>query len=189
MFGYDRSQRAAALAAGMAIIAACASNGGIRPRYGPEPQAVMLVLDLPAVAVTDEMETQLIHNGLTIHAISPREGYVESNWYDLDARKVVRPPFGRLDRVVKLRFFADPMAGNTRLFAECVVRAAWDPSVPERELERMPAAGHPGRVLLDSILTSLRASIVHDTVKAGGPPLRPESTRDTAKAGVPPGRP
>jgi hypothetical protein len=75
------------------------------------------------------------------------------------------------------------------LFAECVVRVAWDPSVPARDLERMPTAGHPGRVLLDSVLSVMTPHLVRDTTaaKPGGPPL-PERGVDTSKAGVAPAR-
>ena len=138
-----------------AAAAACAT-GGVRPRYGPVPQAVMLVLDLPAAEVTDSMAAATRRAGLSVLQVAAREGYVESGWFDLDARAATRVPFERQDRIVKLRFFADPVAGQTRLFAECVVRIAWDPSVPERDLERMPPAGHPGRALLDSLLLVMR---------------------------------
>jgi hypothetical protein len=49
------------------------------------------------------------------------------------------------------------------LLAECVMRIAWDPSVPERELERMVPEGHPGRVLLDTLIAVVP--------QIGGPPL------------------
>jgi hypothetical protein len=165
-----------------AVALACAA-GGIRPRLLPAPGAVMLVLDLPAAEVTDSLAAAARRAGLMLFAVAPREGYVETRWFDLDAHATTRPPFDRLERVVKLRFFADPVAGRTRLFAECVVRIAWDPSVPERDLERMPPAGHPGRALLDSVLVVMQPHVVRDTAKVtGGPPLRERAPRDTAKA-------
>jgi hypothetical protein len=137
----------------------------------------MLILDLPAASATTDLAAAVRRTGLAVLAVAPREGYVESGWFDLDTRTAVRPPFSRLDRVVKLRFFADPVAEHTRLFAECVVREAWDPSVPPRELERMVPAEHPGRALLDSVLTAVRAHVVRDTMKAARPPLRTDEHR------------
>jgi hypothetical protein len=60
--------------------------------------------------------------------------------------------------VAKLRFFADPTAGRTRLVAECVRRIAEDPSEPERDMERMVPDSSPGRMLLDSIVARLKAA-------------------------------
>lgn len=59
---------------------------------------------------------------------------------------------GRIQDVVKLRFFADPVAGRTRLVMECARRVMVDLSLPERELERPVPQGHPGRALLDSVV-------------------------------------
>jgi hypothetical protein len=155
----------------------------VRPRFGPEPQAVMMLLDLPAAVVTESLATSLVRVGLPVRASEPREGYLESQWFDVGAHRATGDPFSRLDRVVKLRFFADPAFGHTRLFAECVVRVAWDPSVPPRDLERMPAVGHPGRALLDSVLMVMTPHLVRDTTsKAGGPPLPERAGPDTSKA-------
>ncbi len=88
----------------------------------------------------------------------PAEGYLESSWYDLGRRATVSGRARDLDQVVKLRFFADPTAGRTRLAAECVRRFAYDPSEPERDLERMVPDSTPGHVLLDSIIGRLKAA-------------------------------
>jgi hypothetical protein len=147
----------------------------------------MMLLDLPASEVTQQLAVSLARVGLPVRTAEPREGYLESGWFDVQAHRGADEPFNRLDSIVKLRFFADPAFGHTRMFAECVVRIAWDPSVPPRDLERMPPVGHPGRALLDSVLTVMKAHVVRDTTtaKAGGPPLR-ERGADTSKAGVAP---
>ncbi|MFI5207798.1 MAG: hypothetical protein ACHQX4_07245 [Gemmatimonadales bacterium] len=170
----------------LAALAACAT-GGVRPRFGPEPQAVMMLVDLPASAATESLAISLGRVGLPVRTAEPREGYLESGWFDVQAHRPAREPFNQLDSIVKLRFFADPAFGHTRLFAECVVRVAWDPSVPPRDLERMPPAGHPGRALLDSVLTVMRSHVVRDTTtRTGGPPLPERAGSDTSKAGAQP---
>lgn len=105
--------------------------------------------------------------GLRVLRQAANEGYLETQWFDLESRTTTQPPFSHLDRVVKMRFFADPVQGRTRLLAECVQRIAWDPSRAERELERVVPAGHPGLVLMDSLLAPYRM----DTTVTGGPPL------------------
>ncbi len=130
--------------------------GGVRPRYGPVPGSVLLQLDQPADAVIRELAAEAQSEGLRLLYDSPQEGYLETEWYDLGSRQPVQPGAGDLDRVVKLRFFADPVAGKTRLMAECVTRIFFDPSLPPRELERMTPEGHPGRALLDELLRQTR---------------------------------
>jgi len=96
--------------------------------------------------------------GLSIAVADPAEGYLESSWYDLARKATVSGRARDLDQVVRLRFFADPTAGRTRLVAECVRRIAFDPSEPERDLERMAPDSSPGRVLLDSIIGRLKVA-------------------------------
>jgi hypothetical protein len=96
--------------------------------------------------------------GLSVAVADPAEGYLESSWYDLGRKANVSAGARNLDQVVKLRFFADPTAGRTRLAAECVRRIADDPSEPERDLERMVPDSSPGRALLDGIVGRLRAA-------------------------------
>jgi hypothetical protein len=56
--------------------------------------------------------------------------------------------------IVKLRFFSDPTAGHARVVGEVVRRVIVDPSLPERELERIVPEGHPGRALLEMVLAA-----------------------------------
>ena len=124
--------------------------------YGPVPGSVFLQLDQPADAVIRELAAEAQAEGLHLLFVSPEEGYLETEWYDLGTRQAVQPDARDLDRVVKLRFFADPVAGKTRLMAECVTRIFYDPSLPPRELERMTPEGHPGRALLEEVLRQTR---------------------------------
>lgn len=144
---------APALAAGAT---ACAGLGGVRPYYGPVPGSVSLLVEAPPDAVTRRIATEVQTAGLRLLRFSPAEGYVETEWYNLDTQESGRSDHGSLDRMVKLRFFADPTAGRTRVLAECVTRLLYDPSLPERELERMVPEGHQGREILARVLARLR---------------------------------
>jgi hypothetical protein len=148
--------------------AACAT-GGLRPRYGALPEAVVVAQIIrPPTLVIGDVEAAVRRAGLTVARYAPTEGFLETRWFDVDTRAVTQSPYARLNQIIRLRFFADPDQGKTRLVAEAVQMIAWDPSLPERDLERMVPTTHPGRRLLDSLLAPLRP----DTA-TGGPPLRP----------------
>jgi len=121
------------------------------------PGSLSLELEAPPEVVLDSAAGLLRANGLAVALADRSEGYLESGWYDV-IRKAPARGAGSLDDQVKLRFFADPTAGHTRLAAECVRRLAYDPSEPERDLERMVPDSTPGRVLLDSIVARLKAA-------------------------------
>jgi hypothetical protein len=94
--------------------------------------------------------------GLRVASAAADEGYLETEWYNLVTKRTVDARATDFSRAVKLRLFADPTAGKTRLAAECVVRIAYDPSEPERDLERMVPDSTPARALLDSLIARLK---------------------------------
>jgi hypothetical protein len=128
----------------------------VRPVYGPLPGSLTLLLDgVPdAVIVAAQHEVQAA--GLSVASVAADEGYLETAWYDVVTRRTVSARAGDFDHIVKLRLFADPTAGKTRLAAECVVRIAYDPSEPERDLERMVPDSTPQHALLDSLVARLK---------------------------------
>jgi len=149
--------RATSLAATLGL-AACAGLGGVRPYYGPVPGSVSLEFPAPPDAVTRAAAEEVQHAGLELQWMSAAEGYVETQWFNVTTRASALSPDARdLDHSVKLRFFADPTAGKTRLEAEVVTTYAMDPSRPPREMERMAPEGHPGREVLTQILDRLKS--------------------------------
>ena len=149
---------AGALAASAWLLAAgCASFGGIRPEVRPIEGAVQLTVQPAPVPLVAALDSVVRARGLAVLAEAPQEGWLETRWFDLDARRSVAGPFRNFDRIVKLRFRVDPVQGKTRVIAECVLRTAWDPSVPEVDLERMAPEGHDGRALLEDILKAAGA--------------------------------
>ncbi len=131
--------------------------GGARPRFGPVPGAVFARPDPPPHVVIRAMAAELERREIPLARVAPEEGYLESTWFDVASHRAVAPPFGAVEGVVKLRVFADPVGRNTRLFVEAVRRVAWDPSVPERELERMVGEDHPVRRMLNELIDGLGA--------------------------------
>ncbi len=144
--------------AGVLALAACAHLGGLRPRFAPIPGSIAVDLEAQPDAVIGAAAREVEAAGLKVAVADPAEGYLETSWYDIRTRATVTGRARDLDQVVKVRFFADPVAGKTRLAAECVRRIADDPSEPERELERMVPDSSPGRILLDGIVGRLKAA-------------------------------
>ncbi len=154
-------------------------TGGVRPRYNPVPHSVMMLLPDSAKNIVVILADRSVAMGFTVARYSPDEGYLETGWYDTQTKRPVGDPFNGLDRIIKLRFFADPWQGRTRLVAESVRRIAWDPSEPPHDLERMVPDDHPGRALLDSVLAVVRppdtTTTQADTTR--GNAARPDTTR------------
>jgi hypothetical protein len=141
----------------LAALAGCAALGGVRPYYGPVPGSVSFHLNAPPDAVTRAVAEEVQHAGLALQWMSAAEGYVETQWFNVTSRVSTPDPDLRdLAHTVKLRFFADPTAGKTRLAAEAVTTYAVDPSRPQRELERMTPEGDPGREVLTQIVDRLK---------------------------------
>ncbi len=162
-------RRAGALVLTVVALAACARLGGLRPRYGPIQGSISAELEAQPDAVIDSAAQELRAAGLSVAVADAPEGYLESSWYDVERKATVSGRARDLDQVVKLRFFADPTAGHTRMAAECVRRIAQDPSEPERDLERMVPDSSPGRVLLDSIVARLKTAYPMPAPETGAP--------------------
>ena len=151
------------------VVAMSCATGGQRPRLSAAPESVTLLVRQRADSAVAHLTERALAMGLAVKRSAPREGYLETGWYDVARAQPSGPPYSRLDSVVRLRIFADPAQGHTRILAECVRRIAWDPSLPERELERMVPADHPGMALLDSLVAAVRADTIRTVT--GGPPL------------------
>lgn len=162
--------RVGATAGLVALLTLSCATGGVRPRLAPVPRSLVVMIPDSADSVVIRLTARTQSLGLEVARVSPREGYLETRWYDTGTGTSTGEPFDRLDQTIKLRFFADPWQGRTRLVAESIRRIAWDPSMPPRDLERMVPDDHPGRALLDSILAVVR------------PPDTTAARRDTTTA-------
>lgn len=141
----------------VAALAGCAALGGVRPLYGPVPGSVTLQFNALPDAVTRAAAEEVQHAGLALQWMSPAEGYVETQWFNVTTRVSTPDPDLRdLEHTVKIRVFADPTAGKTRFVAEAVTTYVVDPSRPQREMERMTPEGHQGREVLTQILDRLK---------------------------------
>lgn len=153
--GHGKTAWALVLAAFFPTLAGCpATLGGVRPRIVPLPGSIVRTVDISADSATRALAAALALHHVPIAAVAPAEGYVESVWYDAAEGVPRSPDAGPMANIVKLRFFSDPTAGHARVVGEVVRRVIVDPSLPERELERIVPEGHPGRALLEMVLAA-----------------------------------
>jgi hypothetical protein len=120
------------------------------------PGSLTLQLDGLPDSVIRAAAHEVRSAGLAVTRWSAAEGYLETDWYDLTTSRSVDTRAPGFDHIVKVRLFADPTGGKTRLAAECVVRIAYDPSEPPRDLERMVPDSTPGRLLLNRLVDRLK---------------------------------
>lgn len=154
--GRPRAPLIAGAGVALWLVAQACGAANIRPFFTHLPDAVIDTVRADADAVIRQLAQQSAAQGLRVARASPEEGYLETDWYDIEARR----PGGRYTfhptRVIRLRFYADPAgAGDTQLASEVVYRRTIDPSLPVRETEVMAPPEHPGTALLMRILEPL----------------------------------
>lgn len=129
---------------------------GTRPHFGPLPAAVTDTLAMEPESAIVALQARLVDAGLRVRRLSPAEGYLETDWFDLRARKSVAPDHLQTDRVVRVRVWADPEPpGRARVVVEAVYRKSADPSARGREQEIVAPPGHPGDSLTRHLLQDL----------------------------------
>src|SRR5258708_21706305 len=141
-------------------LAVCAcSPVTVRPAFAPLPEALVATINAPPARVAAAAAEWLAGEGLTVVHSSPRDGYVETAWYDTHA-KATHGGSGDvpdLAATVKLRCWADPdVPGRTRLTVEPVYRPRYDPSRTERDLEAAVPASHDRHRVAQRLLEALK---------------------------------
>jgi len=143
-----------------ALVAAACTAVGARPFFPPLPDALGDTLRAEPDRVISAITALVVGEGLTVHVSSPAEGYLETDWYDVVARRTTSGTNLDPRREVRLRFFADLVdQGLTQVKAEAVMRRVVDPSVTSRENEIMAPPGSPGDELLRRIFAALELEI------------------------------
>ncbi len=130
---------------------------GTRPRFGPQPGAVVDTLGAGPGTVITTLASALAAEGLKVRAMSVAEGYLETAWFDPVTKRSVGQEHGHTERVFRMRAFADSIpAVKTELSLETVYRRMADPSAKGREEEIIVPPGHPGDSLVQRVLVDLR---------------------------------
>ncbi|UCD24365.1 MAG: hypothetical protein JSW51_00145 [Gemmatimonadota bacterium] len=142
----------------LALVTSACGAGGARPRFDPFPQAISDTMPLLPDSAIIQIGALLAAEGIEIQHLRPREGYVESKWFDIAAGRTVGASSLDTESVVRFRFWSDPATpGNSVVTGEAVRRRVIDPSQPERETEQPVPADHPAAELLQRMLAALNA--------------------------------
>ena len=141
-----------------ALTAASCASGGLRPVFQPLPNAATTEVSATAAQVIPAVQNELLkEQGLQMQWVSPADGYLETQWYNVQTRSSANLSTGALDQQVLFRFWVDPVAeGRSKVTGEAVWLRGWDPSREQREQESMVPDAHPGGQILTRIMDMLR---------------------------------
>lgn len=141
-----------------ALIAAGCASGGLRPVFQPLPNAATTEVSATAAQVIPAVQNELLkEQGLQMQWVSPADGYIETQWYNVQTRSSANLSTGALDQQVLFRFWVDPVAeGRSKVTGEAVWLRGWDPSREQREQESMVPDAHPGGQILIRVMDMLR---------------------------------
>ena len=141
------------------VFCAACSPVTTRPAFQPLPEALVATLNAPPARIAAAAAEWLAGEGLSVVQTSPRDGYVETAWYDTHT-KATHTGSGDvpdLAATVKLRCWADPdVPGRTRLTVDPVYRPRYDPSRTERDVEAAVPASHDGHRIAQRLLDALK---------------------------------
>lgn len=142
------------LAVSLALLAAC-QLATTRPSFEPLPEARHADVSLRRAEATERLAEALREDSIPLTRVEPRDGYLESPWFDAATGRVVSGGRPGPD-VVRVRGWVEPArVRQSEVRVEAVFRRAHDPSLPERELERSVAPDHPVLARVDTALARL----------------------------------
>src|SRR5881275_3318544 len=140
------------------LVAAC-TPVTTRPDFKPDPRALVVVLNARPERVAVALDSLVPAESLEVARSNVRDGYVETAWYDTEARRTRHHErdIASFTRTVKIRFWADPwVPGQTRLTIEPVYRPRVDPSRTERDLEVIATPEHGGYKVAQELIEKLK---------------------------------
>ena len=155
------------------LLAAC-TPVTTRPDFKPDPRALVVVLNARPERVAVALDSLVPAESLEVARSNVRDGYVETAWYDTEARRTRHHErdIASFTRTVKIRFWADPwVPGQTRLTIEPVYRPRSDPSRVERDLEVIVDKDDDGYKLAQRFVEGLKKRF--GVPKAAQEPSRP----------------
>lgn len=146
----------APLAAAAVFAAACAA-GGIRPAYEPFADARVDTINGAPVDVIQEAISRVNAENMRGAWESPEEGFFETQWFDVVTQESGKTDIANPDRIVLLRFWADPLeGGKSKLTSEAIYLRSPDTSTPQRDREMSVPAGHAGDRLRSRVIDGIK---------------------------------
>ena len=139
-----------------------------RPVFVALPDAPVTYLDAARTRIVPDIRARLDSLGFRVTRSEPRDGYVETAWYDPETKRSYSTDrdVPHRNRVFRIRCWLDPdVTGATKLILEVVYRPVYDPSRTSRDLETLVPEGHPGQAVGTGLIEELKK-------KFGVPPER-----------------
>ncbi len=129
-----------------------------RPDLTPLLEAPRLELELELPQATRALAVALDADSFPVRRTEPDDGWLETGWFNgVSMLPTSERPLGI--NVVKLRGFVEPgRANHSVVTVEIVYRAAANPSLPGRELDKVVPEWHPVAARLREVLLKLRAA-------------------------------
>lgn len=136
-------------------VAACQPST-TRPPFTPYPEAAGSEVRLPVRQATQRLAEALHADSIPTRKVQLRDGYIETNWFDAATGHATRSRNPTGPGIVRIRAWADPARpGSSQLTVETLYRPVADPSLSDRELERVVARDHPVAVKVEAALKQL----------------------------------
>ncbi len=126
-----------------------------RPAFLAEPTAPTTDLELGVPEATRAVALQLDEHGIPVRRTEPKDGWLESDWFDPRTFKATSArPLG--PNVVKVRAWVDPSRPNySKITVEAVYRPLADPSRAPRELDREVPDSNPALIRVQQSIAQL----------------------------------
>ena len=105
--------------------------------------ASIIEVELDVPTATAEVAEALRQDSIPVAVLELRDGYLETPWFEgATGAPTTQRPLG--PEVVRVRAWVDvEQPGHSRITVEVVYRPWADPSLPDRELERIAPPNHP----------------------------------------------
>jgi hypothetical protein len=141
---------------GAGLLGAGCQPNTTRPSFNPVPEAAGTEVRLVVPEATRQLAQMLRADSIPIRRVQPRDGYIESGWFQASGGRAVRGGRAVGTGIVRVRGWADPARpGSSQVTVETLYRPVLDPSLPERELERQVSHDHPVAVKVEAALKRL----------------------------------
>jgi hypothetical protein len=141
---------------GLAFGLAACQPSTTRPPFTPYPEAAGTEVRLPVRQATQRLAEALHADSIPTRKVQLRDGYLETGWFDAATGRTTRRRNPTGPGVVRIRAWADPARpGSSQLTVETLYRPLADPSLSDRELERVVPRDHPVAVKVEAVLKQL----------------------------------
>jgi len=141
---------------GVAFGLAACQPSTTRPPFTPYPEAAGTEVRLPVRQATQRLAEALQADSIPTRKVQLRDGYIETKWFNAATGRATRSRNPTGPGIVRIRAWADPARpGSSQLTVETLYRPLADPSMSDRELERVVPRDHPVAVKVEAALKQL----------------------------------